>query len=532
MQAGAPGLPAAGGEASATAPSGGAPRGERPRDGRRDARDGRREGGPARDGNRGRGGEARGPRPDPRGGGRGSAGSTGAAGATGATGGNDASELDDDLSPAEAAAIGTSSFGGSSGSGGEPREAAIPRLTDRAGDRRAEPSWDEDEEPSPGAEAKVDWGRDDDGPAKALALPPSLPAEPDDELDPSTQQLDEATDVRGPRGDVVGVVGVRFTPAGRVSMFETGPAFYAAGEQVLVDGERGPRVGIVAVASERRLSNDRGLRRVLRHATAADVEREAPGAERVRTALRLAKDRTAALNLPVKVFRAELVGGSGGGRNDKLLLYITTEERIDLRDLVRDLSNATNARVELRQLGARDEAKAIGGIGSCGLTLCCTTWLPEFVPVSIKMAKDQGLVLNPTKVAGQCGRLKCCLVYEQAGYAEMRKGLPKLGKRVITTRGEGRVVEVDVLRQRVRVSYGPGESEVMPAGDVKPLFPSGNAPPGGRRDDDGEGGDATGDATGDESLDAPMPAAELAAMTDEPAPASAASAPELDPELP
>jgi hypothetical protein len=121
----------------------------------------------------------------------------------------------------------------------------------------------------------------------------------------------------------------------------------------------------------------------------------------------------------------------------------------------------------------RDEAKLVGGIGSCGLELCCTTWLPEFVPVSIKMAKDQGMVLSPTKVSGQCGRLKCCLVYEQATYAELRKGLPKLGKRVITARGEGRVVEVDVLRGRVRVGYGPGDSEVLAGSDVKPMFPSG-----------------------------------------------------------
>jgi cell fate regulator YaaT (PSP1 superfamily) len=114
----------------------------------------------------------------------------------------------------------------------------------------------------------------------------------------------------------------------------------------------------------------------------------------------------------------------------------------------------------------------VGGIGSCGLELCCTTWLPEMVPVSIKMAKDQGLVLNPTKVSGQCGRLKCCLVYEQATYAEMRKGLPKLGKRVITPHGEGRVVEVDVLRQRIRVATGPGEFHVLTAAEITPLFPS------------------------------------------------------------
>jgi hypothetical protein len=141
------------------------------------------------------------------------------------------------------------------------------------------------------------------------------------------------------------------------------------------------------------------------------------------------------------------------------------------------LSQGSGLRPELRQLGVRDEAKAVGGIGSCGLTLCCTTWLPDFVPVSIKMAKDQGLVLSPTKVSGQCGRLKCCLVYEQAAYAEMRKGLPKLGKRVVGARGEGRVVEVDVLRQKIRVSYGPGDTEVVPAAEVKPLFPPGNQPP-------------------------------------------------------
>jgi hypothetical protein len=119
----------------------------------------------------------------------------------------------------------------------------------------------------------------------------------------------------------------------------------------------------------------------------------------------------------------------------------------------------------------RDEAKLVGGIGSCGLELCCTTFLPAFSPVSIKMAKDQNLVLNPSKVSGQCGRLKCCLVYEQATYAELRKGLPKVGKRVVTDAGEGRVVEVDVLRQRVRVSFGPGAFETYAATEVKPMFP-------------------------------------------------------------
>jgi cell fate regulator YaaT (PSP1 superfamily) len=180
-------------------------------------------------------------------------------------------------------------------------------------------------------------------------------------------------------------------------------------------------------------------------------------------------EKAAQRRLPLMVFRIEKAG-------QKLNVYYTSDERLDLRDFVRDVGTATGLRLELRQLGVRDEAKMVGGIGSCGLTLCCTTWLPDFVPVSIKMAKDQGLVLSPTKVSGQCGRLKCCLVYEQAGYAEMRKGLPKLGKRVISPKGEGRVVEVDVLRQRIRVSYGPGDTEVLPASDVKPMFPSGHQP--------------------------------------------------------
>jgi cell fate regulator YaaT (PSP1 superfamily) len=434
-------------------------------DSRNDRNDGRDpRGGP------GRGGDPRGPR--------------GAPGSTGA-----AAHDEDELFPSGAAAAALPEL--------EPREARAPRIAERGGERSREAAWDDDDEAPASAEPRVEWGRDDDAPARALALPATLPVEPDD-YDPSTRQLDEATDTRVPRGDVVAIVGVRFTPAGRVSMYEAG-GFHAVGDAVLVDSERGQRVGTVAVASERRLSNDRGLRRVLRAASTADLEREAPHAERTRAALRLAKDRVAALGLPVKVFRAEAQGPS---RNDRMILYITTEERIDLRELVRDLSNATGSRVELRQLGARDEAKAVGGIGSCGLTLCCTTWLPEFVPVSIKMAKDQGLVLNPTKVAGQCGRLKCCLVYEQAGYAEMRKGLPKLGKRVVTTRGEGRVVEVDVLRQRVRVSYGPGESEVLPAPEVRPLFPSGNTPAGARGRGDEAGDEAE---AGEDSLDAALP---------------------------
>jgi cell fate regulator YaaT (PSP1 superfamily) len=321
----------------------------------------------------------------------------------------------------------------------------------------------------------IPWGKDDDGPPADVVLAADLPADaPADDPDPVSYPLLELPSA--PLGDdVASVAGVRFVPGGRVQWCDAGDADYARGERVMVDADRGTRLAWIAVPPARRAVRDRGMRRVIRRAGEQDLRGERDGDTDRAHALRVAKDKAAALRLPLKVFRVELLGQSG--RSGRLNVYYTTDERLDLRDFIRDVSSALGGvRVELRQLGVRDEAKAVGGIGSCGLTLCCTTWLPDFVPVSIKMAKDQGLVLSPTKVSGQCGRLKCCLVYEQAAYAELRKGLPKLGKRVIAARGEGRVVEVDVLRQRIRVSYGPGDTEVMPATEVKPLFPSGNQP--------------------------------------------------------
>ncbi|HEU0036979.1 MAG TPA: regulatory iron-sulfur-containing complex subunit RicT [Kofleriaceae bacterium] len=356
-----------------------------------------------------------------------------------------------------------------------PAATTRPMPAPRLEAQRPTPPPDELDEIA--AEPSVAWGSDDDAPAPEIVLAPDLPLDPPrDDEDPVSYPLLDAPAVQLGE-DVASVCGVRFVPGGRLTWFDAGDADYEVGERVVVDAERGARLGAVAVAPTRRpiSGRDRGLRRVIRRANDHDLRGEREGdADRAR-ALRAAKDRAAALRLPLKVFRVEL---SGQGRGTRANIYYTSDERLDLRDFIRELSNElSGARIELRQLGVRDEAKAVGGIGSCGLTLCCTTWLPDFVPVSIKMAKDQGLVLSPTKVSGQCGRLKCCLVYEQAGYAELRKGLPKLGKRVIAARGEGRVVEVDVLRQRIRVSYGAGDTEVVPASEVKPLFPSGNPPP-------------------------------------------------------
>lgn len=306
---------------------------------------------------------------------------------------------------------------------------------------------------------------------REVTLHPDLPDDaPADDPDPLTWPMTLESHVSEDRTldtPVRNVVGVKFSPAGRIYLYDAGDHDYQRGEEVVVESDRGVRIGTVAVNAVRKPRRQQDLKRVLRRPNRSDLRADERNQERASSALKMARDVARTVDLPIKIFRVEYAHSG-----KKAQVYFTAEDRVDFRDLVRELSLALRCRVEMRQTGVRDEAKLVGGIGSCGQELCCTTWLPEFVPVSIKMAKDQGLVLNPTKVSGQCGRLKCCLVYEQPIYAELRKGLPKLGKRVVTEAGEGRVVEVDVLHQRVRVSLGPGEFQVFPADQVKPMFPS------------------------------------------------------------
>jgi cell fate regulator YaaT (PSP1 superfamily) len=320
------------------------------------------------------------------------------------------------------------------------------------------------------------WGDDSQAPTPEVALATDLPADPPaDDPDPaSAHWLDDEGDAPADRDRAGGgehaairnPVGIKFATAGKIYLFDAGDDSYRVGEAVVVDTERGPRVATVAVAPLRREVTRGPLRRVLRRPGKNDQKNLDRNRDRDREVLHAARDLARELELPVKVFRAELSLGGG-----KAVVYFSTDDKLDARRLARDLTQKLHLRIELRQTGVRDEAKMVGGIGSCGQELCCTTWLPAFVPVSIKNAKDQGLVLNPSKVSGQCGRLKCCLVYEQETYAQLRKGLPKLGKRVITDEGEGRVVEVDVLRQRVRVSLVQGDVQVYAADQVRPMFP-------------------------------------------------------------
>jgi cell fate regulator YaaT (PSP1 superfamily) len=175
------------------------------------------------------------------------------------------------------------------------------------------------------------------------------------------------------------------------------------------------------------------------------------------------------LDLPIKIIRAQ------AEQSGKIVVFFACEERIDFRELYRRVSAAAQGRIELRQVGVRDAAKMLGGVAPCGLQLCCTSFLKDFAPVSIKMAKEQGLVLNPQRVSGLCGRLLCCLTYEDELYRTQRKLLPKLGKRVVTPSGPGKVRDVDVLSQTVRVALDNGDVTTVKPAEITAMFPSPSA---------------------------------------------------------
>jgi cell fate regulator YaaT (PSP1 superfamily) len=294
-------------------------------------------------------------------------------------------------------------------------------------------------------------------PRAVTAPPPREPPDPDGE-DVFAAPPDDAQPERA--GLLTNVAGIKFRPAGTIYEYDAGELAYPRGARVVVETERGPVLATIAVAAQR-VPTLEPLRRILRAANAADARAEERNSAREREAFLFCKQRIRERRLPMKLVRVELplVG-------QKALFYFASEERVDFRELVKDLAQRLHGRIEMRQIGARDEAKMVGGIGSCGRELCCSTWLPAFVPISIKAAKDQGLVLNPSKLAGQCGRLKCCLVYEHDTYRELSKSLPKVGKRVSTPAGDGKVVELDVLRQRVRVWFEEGGSQSFPASVV------------------------------------------------------------------
>ena len=248
---------------------------------------------------------------------------------------------------------------------------------------------------------------------------------------------------------MIKVIGVRFRTAGKIYFFSPGGLELKAGDKVIVETARGVEFGSV-VTGIKEVPDDQisqPLKPVIRIATQDDVRREAKNREKEKEAFKICQEKIRKHGLEMKLIDAEYTFD-----NNKVLFYFTADGRIDFRQLVKDLAAIFKTRIELRQIGVRDETKILGGIGICGRCLCCHTYLSEFAPVSIKMAKEQNLSLNQTKISGVCGRLMCCLKNEQETYEELNKKLPGIGDTVTLPDGiQGTVQSVNVLRQRVKV---------------------------------------------------------------------------------
>lgn len=255
------------------------------------------------------------------------------------------------------------------------------------------------------------------------------------------------------------IIGVRFRNAGKIYYFSPKKFHIKKGAHVIVETVRGIEYGTVVVGVKELPDEEviQPLKPVIRVATAEDDVKVARNREREKEAMKICQEKIKKHNLEMKLIDAEYTFD-----NNKVLFYFTADGRIDFRDLVKDLAAVFKTRIELRQIGVRDETKIIGGIGICGRPLCCHSYLSEFVPVSIKMAKEQNLSLNPTKISGVCGRLMCCLKNEEETYEYLNSRLPGNGDTVQTDDGlKGEVQSVNVLRQMVKVLVDvDGEKEI------------------------------------------------------------------------
>jgi len=251
------------------------------------------------------------------------------------------------------------------------------------------------------------------------------------------------------------VVGVRFKNAGKLYYFDPGPHWPMAGGFVVVETTRGLEYGQV-ITGVRQVDDElitAPLKKVVRVADAKDAEHAAENEHFEGEAFRICQQKIAEHKLDMKLVNVERTFD-----NAKILFYFTADGRVDFRSLVKDLASVFRTRIELRQIGVRVEAKMMGGLGPCGRSICCGSFLGDFQPVSIKMAKEQNLSLNPTKISGVCGRLMCCLKYEQDHYEQTRKSMPRLGKEVETPDGLGTVVDINVLKETLTVRLRRGDT--------------------------------------------------------------------------
>jgi cell fate regulator YaaT (PSP1 superfamily) len=259
--------------------------------------------------------------------------------------------------------------------------------------------------------------------------------------------------------NMVVIVGIRFRPAGRIYYFDPQGQSYTTGQYVIVETTRGVEAGRVVIASKKIAESDLSdpLKPVVRLANEDELRTMLSFKSKEKEALVKCAERVRQHSLPMKLVETEYTYDGS-----RLTFYFTADERVDFRALVRDLATVFRTRIELRQIGARDQAKLQGGLGPCGKTLCCSSWIADFGVISIKMAKEQGLPLNPTKISGVCGRLLCCLSYENENYIQAKQSLPQIGAILNTPSGPGKVVSVNVPQESVEVMLESGATIHIP----------------------------------------------------------------------
>lgn len=261
------------------------------------------------------------------------------------------------------------------------------------------------------------------------------------------------------------IVGIRFRPAGRIYYFDPQGEAYTTGQYVIVETVRGVEAGRVVIASKKVAESDLSdpLKPVMRLASEDELRMMLSFKKKEKAALVQCAYHVSQHKLPMKLVEAEYTFDGS-----RLTFYFTADERVDFRALVRDLAATFRTRIELRQIGARDQAKLQSGVGPCGKTLCCSSWISDFGVVSIKMAKEQDLPLNPAKISGVCGRLLCCLSYENENYIQARQTMPQVGTFLDTPSGSGKVVSINVPRSSVEVMLESGATIQVPIAQEQP----------------------------------------------------------------
>ena len=259
------------------------------------------------------------------------------------------------------------------------------------------------------------------------------------------------------------IVGIQFSTYGKVYLFDSGHFVLQKGDSVMVNTEQGQAIGIVCTEPKNPGDDPpkRPLKKVFRMATVKDLNRFEKKCELEKEVIKFCGERIKARSLPMRLISSErLFDGS------KIIVYFCADGRVDFRDLVKDLVQRFHTRIEMKQVPVRSQAKMVGGLGSCGRQLCCSSFLTGFEPVTIKMAKQQNLSLNPAKISGMCGRLMCCLTYENAYYEKAQRNIPKIGKRMKTEKGDGKVIRQNVLKQTLTVLLQSGEEMEMTYDEV------------------------------------------------------------------